>query len=389
MSAVDNAREHLEGKIDELRSTYGVLALSGVLVRDGGDTVVVRSQGIRKADVGRLVQANQVVLSDRFNIGSTTKPFTGYLIAYLVQSGVLGWKTTLADVFPELDSPVFRTRYLLGASYRDKTVEQLMTHSAGMGYGPSPGPEDFSGSLTGASVDEYATIESEMLRRYNYMLSSLREMPIATPTYGGGSIICGAIAERLTGESYEALMDKHVFARLGMVHAGFGRLATNGTPDGIWQHSHDPATGSVVPDQVTMTIHWGFHSHAPAGAVHVTAGDMSRFIVANLPQSGKAKLAVNDAQLVISQQSPINEVEGYARAGWSAHDDDGHGRYLEHNGDNGKSYSWLRIYPAHNFGVAAMTNVGGDNGSTIGATAVQVLRDSLVEMNDNWEWFLR
>ena len=184
--AIENAREHLEGKIDELREKHGVPALSGVLVRDGGDTVVARSRGVRKFDVGHSVSANQVDLFDRFNLGSTTKPFTGYLIAYLVQLDMLGWKTALADVFPELGSLAFRTRYGVQSDYLGKTVEQLMTHNAGMGYGPVNGQEMIYDNLAGEFTDESSTMESEKLRRYNFLITSLQDIPIAGPMYGGG-----------------------------------------------------------------------------------------------------------------------------------------------------------------------------------------------------------
>jgi CubicO group peptidase (beta-lactamase class C family) len=387
MSEIENARDYLAAKITELRAVHGVPAMSAVLVRDGGDVVVAGASGLRKWDAGQEDSANQVQLTDKFNVGSVSKPFTGYLIAFLVETGVLNWDDTIADVFPELTAAGFRSHYGSRSGYLGKTVEQLMTHNAGMPYGPSNGYDVRFGNFTGEFVNEYCTVESEVLRRYNYVLTALQDAPVAMPgtdiIYGGGSIICAAMAERRTQTSYNALMKKHVFDALGMSQSGFGRLATSAMPDGVWQHSHNPANGSMTPDTWTTTKTWGYHSHGPAGAVHTTAEDMAKFIRANLPQSGKPKVVLTDAALVTSQEQPDPAESGFSRAGWAVHDS-GDSRYLEHNGDNGRSYAWLRIRPPRNCGFAAMTNVGGDYDSSIGSVAVVELIGTLEHMQNNW-----
>src|SRR6266478_1759407 len=112
-------------------------------------------------------------------------------------------------------------------------------------------------------------------------------------------------------------MKKHVYGKLGMTRSDFGRVATSTTPDGIWGHRHNPLDGSITPDQWTTTVAWGFHSHAPAGAVSSTAEDVARFIAANLPQSGKPKLGVSDIELIRAQEQPDPAESTFSRAGWS------------------------------------------------------------------------
>src|SRR6266481_5836192 len=100
MSAIDNARSYLAQHIDTVLATYGVPSMSAVMVRDGGDTVVAQARGVRKWDVDHGAPSNQVRLDDGYSMGSISKAFTGYLMAYLVQTqtGLLGWETTIADV---------------------------------------------------------------------------------------------------------------------------------------------------------------------------------------------------------------------------------------------------------------------------------------------------
>jgi CubicO group peptidase (beta-lactamase class C family) len=203
-----------------------------VLVRDGGDTVVARARGVRKWDVDHGAASNQVRNDDKFNVGSISKPFTGYLMAYLVQSGELAWTTTIGDVFPELQSPSFLTRYGIRPSYVSKTLEQLMTHNADLQYAPLNGGDWGAFRINDSPwlYAEYSTTESELLRRYNYVLTALQDPPVIVPginvQYSGGSVICGAMGERTTGQAYESLMQSHVYDKLGMTRSGFGRLAT-------------------------------------------------------------------------------------------------------------------------------------------------------------------
>jgi CubicO group peptidase (beta-lactamase class C family) len=261
---------HLAGKLAAVRERHGVPALAAVLVRDGGNTVVARAGGVRKWDASHTSTANAVRQDDVFNIGSVTKPFTGYLIAHLVQQRAdFAWTTTIGDVFPELASPAFRARYRVRQEYLGRTVEQLMSHNAGLPYAPANGYEMVANwpALTGAFQQEYATAASLDARRYNYLLTSLQDAPEPAPgpaiVYGGGSIICAAMAERLTGQRYEDLMAQLVFGPLGMTRSGFGRLARNAVPDGVWEHVSDPSTGAITPSADAILPQIDFTRTAP------------------------------------------------------------------------------------------------------------------------------
>lgn len=384
---------YLNSKLDHIRKTHGVPALAAVLVRDGGDTVLGLAIGQRKSDLAATASANVVQQTDRFCIGSVSKPFTGYLMARLVQQrSDLAWTTRIRDVFPEMTSEAFRTRYRIRASYLDRTLEQLMSHSADLPYAPVNGFEMTVNrtGLSGAFRTEYATADSLAVRRYNYVLTSLQDEPVPSPgssiVYGGGCIIAAAMAERLTGRSYEQLMRDEVFEPLGMSRSGLGRLATNSTPDGLWEHNSNPSTGAITPDATAIELVENFHSHGPAGAIHSTHADMARFITANLSESGKPKSVVNDATLRQSHERPDAGESTFTRAGWQR-TGSGTSFCVKHNGDNCRSRAELRVFPGENHGYAAMTNVsnGCADGAHIGADAVAATLSLLKQMNDEWE----
>lgn len=389
MSAISRARAHLNQKLDGLLAKHGVPALSAVLVRDGGDAVVACARGLRKSDAGADNRLNRTQLTDRFNIGSISKPVTGYLIAYLVQTRPdLNWSTKLADVFTEFRSLVFRRRYGIREDYLDVTVAQLMTHNAGF---PGMPPNSYEVLLHTeaterpyAFVFEYSNEASEVLRRYNTLVTYMQEKPEPKPgpdvIYSRGALICASMAERLTGQTYKQLLKTLVFDKLGMSHSGVGTLSTATAPDNTWQHSYDAAAGTITPNQVASKGAWGYHSFGPTGKVYMSAEDMGRFITANLHRSGKPKAVVSDTTLRHAQEQPAPGETPFTRGGWKASTETDGEYVLWHNGNNNKSYAELTISPERNYGYAAMCNVSGK----IGKEAVAELNDILEDMHANW-----
>jgi CubicO group peptidase (beta-lactamase class C family) len=128
----ERATQLLGQKLRETIAEVGVPALAAVLVRDSGSGIVSGQQGIRK--VGASGPANDIQPSDKFNLGSVTKVFTGMLMARLIHENVgnLTWQTKIVDVFPNLPSlPGWQ------AAYADVAIEHLITHCSGMPFEPN------------------------------------------------------------------------------------------------------------------------------------------------------------------------------------------------------------------------------------------------------------
>ncbi|MCU0635419.1 MAG: beta-lactamase family protein, partial [Gemmatimonadaceae bacterium] len=197
--------------------------------------------------------------------------------------------------------------------------------------------------------------------------------------------IAAVMAERLTGKSYEQLMQEEVFGPLGMTHTGLGRLATSTAPDGLWEHNANPTTGVITPDATAIMPQEDFHSHGPAGAIRTTHVDMAKFITANLSESGKPKTVVSDTTLRQSHERPDTAESRYTRAGWERVSSTT-GFSVRHNGDNCRSRAELRVFPTQNHGYAAMTNVanGCADGKHIGAEAVSATLAVLKDMHERW-----
>jgi CubicO group peptidase (beta-lactamase class C family) len=379
-----------------------VPAVAGALARDGGSTLASMAVGIRKSDVSASVAGNKLLASDRFNIGSVSKPVTGYLAALMIQKNILTWTTKIGDVFPEFRNAHCRARCGVRADYLDRTVEELMAHEAGFPWAPTYSA-DFNlwnlGKLD--TPPGYTHPTALRTRRYQYVISAMQDAPLypagKDAKYSGGCIIVAAMLERKLGKTYEQILKEEVFQHLGMSNSGVGRLATSAAPNGTWQHGHDPVSGTITPHADSIRPIYDTHSHAPAGGVYMSAGNMAVFLKAHLSYSSVPKILVTNASLQYSHMHDIStnivdepkEGKGYCtRSGWFSNSKTDNSRQLAHDGDNGSSYCSAQFYPKQHWGCAAMTNVSKSGGSDTDlhlgwATCMDVI-NLLTTMHKNW-----
>ena len=388
---VQNAQAYLESKLEEILDGSTAPALAAALVREG-QVAVFAARGVRKSDVSETAAANIIKQADRFCLGSVSKPVTGYLITRLVQERALSWTSTIQDVFTEFKDPSARKKYNILDSFLTVTVEQLMSHSSGLLYAPTNGYDmAFGGS--GNEIPGYTSASSVMRRRYQYAVAAMQDTPAFAPLadtlYGGGCIICAAMAERKLGKAYEALVEDLLFQPLGMANAGVGRLATTSTPDGTWQHSWNKTTLDITPSSFQTTAAYSWHSHNPAGAVHFSAADLAAFLKANMSFHNSPKVVVKNPHL---QQAQMVDVASgtagrFTRGGWASNGLSTDDRKIWHNGDNGVSYANMEILPKRNWGCAAMSNLS-DPTFTVqspGKKAVSDIMAVMRDMNKNWD----
>lgn len=248
----------LQAQLETLRASAGIPALGGAIVTVDGllwsGVTGLRRQG----------GAEPVTLSDRWHLGSNTKAMTAVLYAGLIEEGRAAWGATVPQLFPDLD---------IDPAWTSTTVEQLMGHRAGV--------LDQAVMLAWMSAAWTPGADARDVR------SALARTVFGAPPAGepgtfsysnAGYILVGAAIERITGEPWEATMQRDLFDRLGMASAGFG--APLG--DNAWGHQgaamspKDPVTlGSDNPPGL-----------GPAGTVHATIEDYARFLRLLLTDGG-------------------------------------------------------------------------------------------------------
>jgi CubicO group peptidase (beta-lactamase class C family) len=288
------SREHLPGMIAAIADSSGILQ--------------IESAGVRK-----IGSSEAITNEDLFHLGSCGKAMTSALMAMLVGENELQWESTLIEVFPELKDTIL-------PDYEDMTIHQLLTHRAGM--------EDPSGEL--AEHDD-PDIRG---RRYLYLKDVLK-IPSSVPPgeykYSNlGYFVAGVMAERVTGKSWEELMEERIFGPLGMNSAGFGTPGTTGLVDQPW--GHRKVDNAWEPSQTDNPEEIG-----PAGTVHCSVEDWVRFLTLFLKRD----------DTVILERGQIEKltepVDDYACGWWVVERDWANGTVLTHNGTNTRWFvaAWL------------------------------------------------
>jgi CubicO group peptidase (beta-lactamase class C family) len=314
-----------------ITAKYRVPGMAAAIVRNG-ETVALGVAGVRTRGKG-----DRIAVGDRFHLGSDTKAMTAMLCGILVDEGKLKWSQTLGDTFPELKKSMH-------PQYQAVTLEQLLTQRSGA-------PGDLTkDELWGKLYQHRGTPTSA---RRLLLQGVTAKPPEAAPGEkyiysNAGYSIAGHMAEKVAGKSWEDLMREKIFRPLGMTTAGFG---APGTPAKNDQPRGHKADGSPVEPGPTADNPVAI---GPAGTVHCSIEDWSRFAAANLP-SAKTKL-VKPATLA-KLHTPAPGEPKYAM-GWLILDGQpwAGGPALTHSGSNTMWMAVVSLAPAKDFAVLVACN---------------------------------
>ena len=317
---------------------------------------IIHAQGVVRAagaaGVRRQGSPDEMTVDDLFHIASCGKAMTATTLAVLIDDGVFpnDWDTTIADVFPEL-------KEIIRPAYHDVTLFRLLR---------------MTGGLSDAHFDWNAHQDEPdiMARRYAIMRELLALTP-AGPTgkweYSNLSyVVAGAMAERLTGQSWDTLMQTHLLDPLGMTTAGFGWPGAPDAVDQPWAHPVDEMgawtpTQPVVPDTI-----------GPAGNVHLSVEDWAKFIAlwfrsrtpAILDRAALDELLVTDAP--------------YYAAGWSVGGFSGEPAISHSGAGGGSGFSvTVKILPDRGLAFVAFANTSSEYDPATGENRVFSLLDSI------------
>lgn len=378
------SQQALELLLDQTMQQTGIPSIAAAFVHNYGTVKSYAARGVRRNDKSRSLAANQIQPSDMFCLGSVAKPITGFLLGLKVKEGVISWDLTLGDAFPELKSKGCQAKYAVEPIFLDVSISQLMAWTSGMfdeynqnGHGsrgdPSNAPEPWFQGNPSPLLTEWTNPPALRYRRFLYAILAMQSDPLfaaGTGTgYGGAAIVCAAILERKANDLFENMAAADLFLASGMMHSKYGRTATSppqADPDGVFGHD---ANG--VP--VETGAQNDFNSHAPDGTASLSAKDMALFVEQNLPaHRGTSPRRFTSAELsnmqALFNPKPTaanpNPTAGQSRSGWVVYNNTADGKKVEHNGDNGWQYAFMRVYPDAGYGfcVSAMQNISKSAG---------------------------
>jgi len=236
--------DRFDGYLAEAAEVWGFQG-AALVARDGE---VLISKGYGAANIANDVPNKP---NTKFLLGSMTKQFTATAIMQLVEKGQVKLDDPITEYLPDYPPETGNTI----------TIHHLLSHTSGV---PNHNRELISLMQSGQPV----TPEE--------LMATFRDLPLDFApgekySYSNcGYVVLGAIIEHVSGQSYDAYLQEHIFGPLGMSSTGvYPDFAAR--PDFATGYQQNPA-GDLIPAQ-PFHISIGFS----AGSVSSTVEDLFRW----------------------------------------------------------------------------------------------------------------
>ena len=265
-----------------------------------------------------------------FEYGSVTKVFTALLLSELAAEGSVALTDTPNAYLPKTAR---------AEKWRDVTLAQLATHSAGL----SLSPPNMSVLYNLRWSDEaYARFDEPLLYE---AVRQVRLEPVGDfNTYSNfGFGLLGALLSRATGTPYGVMVEARIFGPLGM---------TGATTTG-WSSEKVAPPLTRGGDEAG---YWGWDALAGAGAVRGTLTDALSFLRASMAACG-ASSELAAANCRAQQGTEVRAFEGAAQGlGWIRLESSA-GDVVWHNGGTGGYSSFIGFNARTGEGLVVLANV--------------------------------
>jgi CubicO group peptidase (beta-lactamase class C family) len=247
---------------------------------------------------------------------SMTKPVTGVAMLILYEQGKWLPSDPISKFIPEFANlRVFNGfdptgKMILAIPDHPPTMHELMTHTAGFGYGDGDSPVDVM----------YQNLKVRHAESFKQMIDGLAKIPLYYQPgtkwlYSMSMDIQGYIIEKITGQPLADFMRDQLFTPLGMKDAGFyvpadkrARLATLYENDGHGGLQLDTSNGSGLGDFLTPPTR-----PSGGGGLVSTAEDYYRFaqMLGNSGELGGVRiLAPSSVRLMDTNHLPPSIING-------------------------------------------------------------------------------
>jgi len=368
-STTQPAARDLGPVLEPLRTKADLPGVVAAVV-EHGRVVAIGCSGVRKHG-----DSTPITVDDRMHLGSCTKAMTATLAARFVEAGKLRWDSKLAELFPGVE---------MKPAWRAVTLEQLLTNRAGA-------PADLDADGLWARLCEPKGTHVD--QRRELLVGVVAREPVAPPGTkflysNAGFAIAGHALETLAKSPWEELMQKELFAPLGITTAGFGAPGTPAKLDQplghVGKHAIDAGPEADNPPAI-----------GPAGTVHMSLPDWARFValhtraeralIDDKPANDAAFALVSKASIATLHQAidgdgagvKNSDTSGYAMGWGVASRPWADGRVLTHSGSNTMWFCVVWIAPKKDFAVLVATNAGLDAAGATDQAAAAIIGECL------------
>ncbi len=280
--------EHLELLLNQFRRQVGAPAVGASIV-EGSGQFMYHSVGVRRR--GSL---DEVLLSDKWHIGSCMKSVTAALWARLVELGYAGWEDRLANIFEDLSA--------VHSDWKNVSIGDALQCRAGL-------PANFSRSVFKSSWKDSRPLP---VQRSDVAQQALQQPPANMGKFRYSNLsyaIIGAAIDRVAGLSFEDALERYVLKPLDIRTAGFGAPEDNcGHRPRIYL---DLAGVGWVNGRPTLPSN--VHSDNPlvlssAGTLHLSLEDWSSLIQVFLVDNCKNLLSEESLEKIFELPIPFSSM---------------------------------------------------------------------------------
>src|SRR5579871_825845 len=294
--------------------------LSLAVLRDGK---VIKEQGYGYASLEFKVPASPEAV---YELASTTKPLMATAVLLMVQEGKLSLDAKLSQFIANTPD-----------SWRDITVRHLLSHTSGI--------KDYSSDLRRDFPQD--TPPEQIVRAA--MEAPLNFAPGTKWAYSNtGYVLLGMIVQKVSGETYDALLQERVFRPYGMTHT------RRDTPD------------EVVPNRAVGYLWFGGAYHNGEFLKFLMTNHGDRGILSTVRDLAKWDAALSDDTLLTATTRqamwtpviPCDAGSSFPSAyglGWFIKTIHGH-RQISHPGGAPGTSAMLSRYPNDHLTVILLAN---------------------------------
>ncbi|MEI6409029.1 MAG: serine hydrolase [Bacteroidota bacterium] len=323
--------------LQNMLNTFNVPGASVVIVEK--DKVLL-AKGFGYKDLQAKVPVTENTL---FPIGSCTKAFTAALMGTLSDEKKVDFDLPVNNYLPELQ---FKKPELT----QQVTLRDMMTHRTGLPR------HDFAWYLRGSTADRMTLLHAI---RYFDVSAGLRE----TWQYNNYMYMAqGALAEKITGKTWEQLVAARIFAPIGMEQAVLSTPDLVKSPDHALGYSYNEKDKTIE-----QMDYYYFSGMEPAGSISVGAQDMAKWLklwIHGGQWAGKPLFSTAFYQQAIKTQMAMagsgdrpelnSYVYGYG-LGWMVKGYKGH-HFIEHGGNIDGFSATTGFFPNDSIGIYVCVN---------------------------------
>jgi CubicO group peptidase (beta-lactamase class C family) len=366
--AQDKRLAGIDTAIQRILTEFNAVGVSVAVVEKN---TILLTKGFGYKDLENKIAVTPNTL---FQIGSCSKAFTTTLLGMLMDEKLIDFNKPVSEYMPELQ---FKDDYLT----RHVTTLDMMTHRTGLPR------HDLAWYLRGTTTNR-----KEVLKAVRYFETSagLRE----TWQYNNFMYMAqGALAEKLTGKTWEKLLQERIFTPLSMNGSKYSTVDMLKSSDYSMGYSYD--TDKKKMDKLD---HYHFSGMEPAGSIASNATDMAQWLktwINTGKYNGKEMFSPTFYNLAIKPQMAMAGtpdkremnmfIHGYG-LGWMIKTYKGH-HQVEHGGNIDGFATTTCFYPTDSIGIFVCVN---QNGSAVQGAIRNWISDRLLSVEKtDWVTYLK